>query len=209
VHYGDHAYIALITTIGDQPDISLTEWDDLGLFSGLQGPEGDPGPTGDPGPQGDPGLDGIDGIAWVYRGDWSGASSYIENDVVKNDGTLYIAVDASLNEEPPNVLFWDVLVVSGDDGAAGVGVPAGGTDSPTQFLGKVSLTDFDTDWFTLDADMVIIGDADDYYAGTTVEQALAEIGAGGIGGGGGSGNLDGGTPTTIYGGTTGIDGGTP
>ena len=59
------------------------------------------------------------------------------------------------------------------------------------------------------APMVIIGDADDYYAGTTVEQALAEIGAGGIGGGGGSGNLDGGTPTTIYGGTTGIDGGTP
>lgn len=39
---------------------------------------------------------------------WSGATSYSVGAKISHEGALYIAVDDSLNEEPPNALYWAV-----------------------------------------------------------------------------------------------------
>jgi hypothetical protein len=105
--------------------------------------------------------------------------------------------------------LWSKITQKGTDGSPGVGVPAGGTDG--QVLIKSGGTDYVTTWndFAPAAVNVPLTDAGGYFATNNVEAALQEIGAGGIGGGGGSGNLDGGNPASTYGGTTAINGGTP
>jgi hypothetical protein len=88
---------------------------------------------------------------------------------------------------------------TGATGAAGPGVPTGGTTA--QVLKKASATNYDTVWGdesdpalathladttdAHDATAVSIADAGLYFTATDVEAALQEIGAGGIGGGGG------------------------
>lgn len=58
---------------------------------------------------------------------------------------------------------------------------------------------------TMTGALILHGDPTVPLGAATRQFVLANSG----GGGGGSGNLDGGTPTSTYGGTTAVDGGTP
>ena len=58
---------------------------------------------------------------------------------------------------------------------------------------------------TMTGALILHGDPVVALGAATRQFVLANVGTGG----GGSGNLDGGTPTSTYGGTTAVDGGTP
>lgn len=84
---------------------------------GPQGPQGIQGIQGDPGPQGDPGL--------VWRGLWSGATTYVADDAVYYDGNSYVCILGNTNQVPPNPTFWDFLALEGDQGPTGPEGPQG------------------------------------------------------------------------------------
>jgi len=57
----------------------------------------------------------------VWRGLWSGATSYEVNDAVSLNGSSYIAKLAHTGASPPNPTYWDLMAAKGADGAAGSG----------------------------------------------------------------------------------------
>lgn len=68
------------------------------------------------------------GGAWVYqgaykgfaiKGAWSGATAYVESDVVSLNGSSYICILAHTNHTPPNVTYWELLASVGGVGATG------------------------------------------------------------------------------------------
>lgn len=226
VQWEGSAYIALADNSNSEPPSA--DWDLLVAGgTGLEGPEGPPGAAsvvpgpqgppgadstveGPPGPQGEQGPQGNPGTVWNYRGPWLVDYVYSITDSVTHNGQQYLAaVEGSLGSEPPSA-DWSLLSIKGVDGADGVGVPAGGTFQ--QVLAKTSGTDYATAWVDPPdppvAVQIVMTDAGAYYTGVSVEEALQEIGAGGIGGGGAPANLDGGTPSSTYT-TEAIDGGTP
>jgi hypothetical protein len=57
----------------------------------------------------------------IWRGSWSGATSYIARDAVESAGSSYICKLANTNQLPPNATYWDLLSAKGDIGPAGAG----------------------------------------------------------------------------------------
>ena len=84
---------------------------------------------------------------------------------------------------------------------AGPQGPAGPAGDGAALALKVSKTGD-----TMSGPLILHGDPTVALGAATRQFVLANVGTGG---GGGSGNLDGGSPSSTYGGTTAVDGGTP
>lgn len=67
--------------------------------AGADGVDGVPGPAGAPGSTGPPGPAGEEGLIW--RGEWEPAIPYQENDLVRYESDLWIALDDS-EDVPPS-----------------------------------------------------------------------------------------------------------
>ena len=78
--------------------------------SGSNGAPGLPGPTG---------ADGKAGLVW--RGTWSGATTYSEGDTVQFNGSAWVSVqDANQGNSPDDSpAFWELLAMKGDTGDTG------------------------------------------------------------------------------------------
>jgi collagen triple helix repeat protein len=127
---------------------------------GEVGPQGPPGPqgakgnTGDTGPQGPAGADGkdgapgaqgpagVDGKSLNWRGDFDAAKAYAQDDVVRYDGSVWIAtsdVPFTCGHPAPCAIFtlrspapessdggaWQAMVSDGRNGADGAQGPTG------------------------------------------------------------------------------------
>lgn len=75
----------------------------------------------------DRGVVGPTGLVW--KGNWSSATLYIPNDAVFNaaDNASYICIAENTNQQPPNAIYWDLLVASSATGD--VTGPASATDN--------------------------------------------------------------------------------
>jgi len=146
VAYDGSIYFSIQASMGQEPDNSPAYWTILaGVGSpgatgpagasgatGPQGPQGLPGATGATGatgPQGPIGATGAAGITW--EGIWNAATSYIANDAVAYDGSIYFSIQASMGQEPDtSPAYWTILAGVGSPGAtgaAGATGPAGST----------------------------------------------------------------------------------
>ncbi len=114
VSYGGSSYIATVTNVGREPDVSPAYWAVLSQA----GAAGAPGATGATGPQGPPGATGVN-----FRGAWSSATGYLANDAVTFSGSTYLALTGSLGSEPDtSPAQWAMLAAAGVAGPTG---PAG------------------------------------------------------------------------------------
>ncbi len=123
------------------------------------------------------GADGTDGTGIAWLGAWSGATTYATNDVVEYGGSSYISlVDGNLNSEPPSV-NWDLMAQQGLQGVPGADATdltallGGATD---QYLAKLSATDDDFDWRTLDTYLVWKGPWDSTTAYSPLDLVLSD-----------------------------------
>ncbi len=89
---------------------------------GPAGPQGAAGPEGPTGPEGAQGAQGAKGLNW--QGAWSPLSQYFTDDAVFNQGSAYLALNASFGDEPPSS-NWSLLAQQGATGATGAQGPAG------------------------------------------------------------------------------------
>lgn len=94
---------------------------------GEQGPRGETGaigpqgPQGIQGPQGEKGETGMAGIGLVWKGEWSTATTYGQNDAVGYQGSSYISKqDNNTNNVPTNTMWWDLWIAKGDTGEQGL-----------------------------------------------------------------------------------------
>lgn len=94
VSYEGGAYIALLPTTGnappDSPTTSNTYW---ALMTGW---------------------------GWKFRGDYSGGTSYVINDVVTSGGNCYLCIAPTTGNAPPNATYWSLVAASGTVTAAQV-----------------------------------------------------------------------------------------
>lgn len=102
---------------------SNAEADWSGPFSYGQGEQGDVGPEGPPGPV---------GVNW--QGEYSGATAYLENDVVRDNGSAWIALQDTTGNAPPvfpttSNAYWELIAVKGLDGT-GTGDVVGPSSAP-------------------------------------------------------------------------------
>lgn len=87
---------------------------------GLQGTDGATGRQGETGKDGKNGIDGDDGVSFIWRGEWSRFSSYLINDVVQHEGSSFIAIHPTIDNEPKKLsTFWDIVALKGKDGDIG------------------------------------------------------------------------------------------
>ena len=109
-----------------------------------RGPRGVPGATGATGatgPQGPTGAAGAAGISW--QGIWSVADSYIANNAVAYDGSIYFSIQASMGQEPDtSPAYWTLLAGVGAPGATGPAGAAGasGPQGPQGVPGATGAT---------------------------------------------------------------------
>lgn len=98
---------------------------------GPRGPVGPTGPTGSTGPTGatgSTGPQGVSGVTGTWLGAWSGATAYVEGDLVQSGGSTYTCISDHTNHAPPNGTYWELVASKGDTGATGAtgsGVPSG------------------------------------------------------------------------------------
>ncbi len=79
--------------------------------------------VGQAGPQGTPGTNGI---SFTWKGTYSGATAYVLNDVVSDQGSSWIAILATTGHAPPTLpttsnTWWNLAAKVGDQGASGSG----------------------------------------------------------------------------------------
>lgn len=70
----------------------------------------------------------------LFKGAWSGVTTYSVGEIVESGGSAYQCLATSLNQAPPNVTYWRLLVSKGATGAAG-SVWRNGTDAPDNAVG--------------------------------------------------------------------------
>ena len=135
VSYQGSSYISLVASnLGNAPSLSPGQWGLLAVAGavGATGAAGATGPAGPAGAVGAAGVAGVTGVAgpagMVYRGGWSGGTSYLVGDAVAFGGTTYIATAAAAGLEPDLYpAAWGVLA----QGSAGPSGPAGAAASVT------------------------------------------------------------------------------
>lgn len=81
-------------------------------------------------------------IGLVWKGAWSGATSYILNDGVSFGGSSYICILANTNNTPPNGTYWNLLAQNGSVTSVGLSAPAIFTvsGSPVTSTGTLALS---------------------------------------------------------------------
>lgn len=103
---------------------------------GITGPTGATGPTGGIGPTGSAGATGPTGLTW--RGTWDSATAYVVNDAVTYQGTSYVAILGSTNNNPASSpTKWSVLAQQGSTGPTG---PTGATGADSTVAGPTGPT---------------------------------------------------------------------
>jgi hypothetical protein len=95
--------------------------------TGPRGLKGDTGPMGMTGPQGAPGFPGQ---SFTFRGEYSAATEYWDNEVVEYNGSSYISIIGGNTGKQPDINSdsWSLMAAKGEDGPAGPAGPAGTTD---------------------------------------------------------------------------------
>ena len=69
-------------------------------------------------------------VGFTPRGAWGSGSTYAVNDVVSYNGSSYLAIQASTNQNPATqTAYWLVLAAKGDTGSGDVTGPASSVDS--------------------------------------------------------------------------------
>jgi hypothetical protein len=69
-------------------------------------------------------------VGFTPRGAWGSGSTYAVNDVVSYNGSSYLAIQASTNQQPDTqTAYWLVLASKGDTGSGDVTGPASSVDS--------------------------------------------------------------------------------
>lgn len=69
-------------------------------------------------------------VGFTPEGTWSSGSTYQTNDVVSYNGSSYLAIQASTNQNPASATsYWMVLAAKGDTGAGDVSGPSSSVDS--------------------------------------------------------------------------------
>lgn len=74
---------------------------------------------GGTGATGATGAAGAGVINWL--GAWDSGTTYNVNDAVDDNGSSYIAIATTTNNEPPNLTYWNVLAQAGATGASTIG----------------------------------------------------------------------------------------
>lgn len=78
-------------------------------------------------------LEDIAGITWL--GPWLPTTTYEIQDAVEDLGTSYICTRAHLNQQPPDLTFWDVMAEKGDTGTVDIeGSPPEVVTAADEFL---------------------------------------------------------------------------
>lgn len=72
-----------------------------------------------------PGAPGVDGRGYTWRGAWSAATSYSQDDTCEHSGSMWVALQASLNQAPPTLpvtanAYWELAAKAGRDGQDGL-----------------------------------------------------------------------------------------
>lgn len=93
---------------------------------GPTGPTGATGPAGSNGSNGSNGTNGTNGVSFVWKGTYSGATAYVANDVVSDQGSSWINILASTGNAPPTLptvsnTWWNLAAQKGATGSAGAG----------------------------------------------------------------------------------------
>jgi hypothetical protein len=107
------------TNAGDGLVWTGTEWNNVGGIRGPAGKDGKDGADGAPGQDGADGAAGADGAGFTFKGEWDAGGAYVPNDVVTFNGTTFIYVAGSGDEETSDLIAWNVLCQKGDAGADG------------------------------------------------------------------------------------------
>jgi hypothetical protein len=69
-------------------------------------------------------------VGFTPRGAWGSGSTYAVNDVVSYNGSSYLAIQASTNQQPDTqTAYWLVLAAKGDTGSGDVSGPVASVDS--------------------------------------------------------------------------------
>jgi hypothetical protein len=91
---------------------------------GLAGEDGADGQDGSDGSQGPMGLQGPPGIGFQWQGEYDQAVGYLPNDVVRFEGSSWIAIESSTGQQPDSSQSWELFASGGqasDNGGNGNG----------------------------------------------------------------------------------------
>lgn len=89
------------------------------------------------------GPQGPAGAGFTWRGAYSGATNYVANEIVEYSGSSWIAIAASIGQQPDiSPLSWELLAAEGATGPQGIQGPPGGgagtflalSDTPDAFI---------------------------------------------------------------------------
>ena len=104
VSSGAGSWIATASNTNMQPSDTSQVWDAFAASGGI----GPAGPAGAP------------GTGFNWRGAWDASTAYMENDIVEDEGSAWIATAASTNSQPSGAsMVWDLYAQKGETGAAG------------------------------------------------------------------------------------------
>lgn len=76
--------------------------------------------SGAQGATGSQGAQGLAGGSISWKGAWSGATAYVINDGVSDNGSSYACILSHTNHQPPNGTYWQLLADKGSQGNQGV-----------------------------------------------------------------------------------------
>lgn len=102
-------------------------WQFVPAAVGASGPQGNDGPPGGAGPS------GADGVSFIWSGAYSGATAYGKDDVVLDQGSSWIALQATTGNAPPTLpatsnAHWMLMALRGEDGGGSIDGPVSSTD---------------------------------------------------------------------------------
>lgn len=122
VSFGPRTFVSVSdANLNNEPPSSDADdafWMWVPTAIGPQGEQGDQGVQGDQGDQGEPGADGV---SFIWRGAYSGATAYAKDDTVLYQSSSWIALQATTGNTPPALptsanAYWELLAARGVDG---------------------------------------------------------------------------------------------
>jgi hypothetical protein len=98
---------------------------------GTSGTSGTSGSSGNSGSNGTSGTSGSSGNGFVFRGSWTGTTTYNLNDVITYNGQSYVSIQSNnLNKQPSiQPAWWTVFSAAGSSGTSGTSGSNGSSGS--------------------------------------------------------------------------------
>lgn len=139
VSHNDRSFVSFAGgNVGNEPpdtDGDNAYWQFVPAAIGPKGEKGDKGDPGEKGDKGDPGNAGANGVSFIWRGAYSGVTTYAKDDVVLDNGSSWVALQETTGNAPPTLpttsnVYWELLAAKGTDGVGTGDVvgPASSTD---------------------------------------------------------------------------------